>query len=701
MSELPILVVHGAFVWKAALVVFTVGVPLLLWNRSARRVRRNASDERARLEPAVDSVDRFVADQPMAIVGRLTAKKVLPENIAAVSHRYHGTEISMIQGAGLAIELDEHTVGIDGPVTVVAGSDHRTYFSLRTRLRYEVHGIHSGDRVVARGRLHASADGSAGSDYRVAKTRWTLATDDGPVELATRETVRVAPPSIGRHVFRAVLGAMIFLFVFGLGGTLAQFSDYHALAAATPFHRARALERLSVGTLPMTEAKLARQLAVLALREDCGGTVEALFMARRYQRAIEVSRACAQPHNPEVAAAAAAWLVDYGLSSELYARAGTVGREAAIAHVLAGRWDRAEHTFTRWADEVDVFDDDVDVEAARHKHVAGLRCLAKGAAARAQRPQALAQLRALAETGGERCVLMLADMLPRAQRLQYLVDHPRPENSRGVGRVRQGLAERGHFAWTTSILPRFSAGRGSGRFDLVALPIYERIVARASHLGEHDRSRDLAAISLRAADYAGAALDTNRALALAQAYGAASDKTVRAQAHAIVAAAAFRQTDYVAARAAAIEAGYYGELTRALIALNQNRDVTLLREQTTMFREWIPSIERALAGDTSRLERHLHGDWLDAHGFSHALAVLGQLLPPAKHERYADMLAHRGDSLHRTGVGFMFMRDSIDELAARNLDAPELAALYRGRLTRRYQLVRNPSLGAFLALIPE
>ena len=694
MDQLPILVVHGGLIWKVALAAFVVGMPLFLWRRTIRRARCHARRARARLGPEVDSIERFVADQPIAIVGRLAAHEALPDsNVAAVSQRQYGAELSASQGTGLAIEVEGTTVPIEGAVTVVAGSHHRWHLSLHARSQYQTHEMRRGDKVLARGRLRASADVNEGSDYRTSKTSWTLMANGAHVELATLETVRSAAAPPGWQVYRAVFGALIFVLVFGLGGKWAQSSDHYSLAAATPFHRDWALRRLSEPATPMTKAKLERQLAVLALRDDCGAKVEALFEARRYTRAIEASRACAKPHRQETAAVAAAWLVDYELSSDLYAGAGTIGRDAAMVHILAGRWDRAETTFTRWAAHLRIEDEDKEVEGTLRESVAGLRCLAQGAAVRAGRPQALEQLRALAKHGGEVCTLTVAELLPRAERRQYLADHPGPEYG---DQVRRQLEERYVDGWPAIIVPRFSAGNSFATFDVPTLPMTERIL----HADVDDGSVSSPAISLRAAQAAGAALDNERALRLAYAHVDASEAAVRARAYGILAAIRYRQRDLAAAHDVASETGYSGALTRALIAMHRDGDTSLFREETTTYRDWGASFDDAVTGDTGRLERHLQDEFTDGSRFSHALALFGQLLPSEHHERYAEMLAHRGDSAYKTGVGFMFLRDSTDELAASNLDAPELAALYRERLARRYQVLRNPTHGAFLALIP-
>ena len=696
MDQLPFLVVHGGLVWKVALAAFVVGMPLLLWSRTVRRARCHARRARTRAGAVVDSIDRFVTEQPIAIAGRLMAQEALPDsNVAAVSQRQYGAELSASQGTGLAIEVEGQTVPIEGPVSIVAGSHHRLHLSFHAGSQHETHEMRCGDNVLACGRLRASADVSAGGNYRTSNTSWTLVANGSCVELATLETVRSAAPPPRWQISRAVLGALTFVLMFGLGGKWAQSSDHYNLAAATPFHREWALERLSEPATPMTKAKLERQLAVLALRDDCGAKVEALFETRRYARAIEASRACDQPHRRETAAVAAAWLVDYELSSDLYAGAGTIGRDAAVVHILAGRWDRAETTFTQWAAQVHIGDEDQEVEWARREHVAGLRCLAKGAAVRAQRPQALAQLRALAHNSGEMCTLTVAELLPRAERLRYLADHPGPEEY-AIG-IRRRLEEKPVVRyWPAIIVPRFSAGNSFATFDVPRLPMTERLLDAEVA----DGSVASAGLSLRAAAAAGAALDTERALRLAYAHVDAADATIRSYARGILAEIRYRQRDFAAAHDAASETGYSGALTRALIALHRDRDATLFRDETTTYRDWGASLDDALAGDISGLERHLRYEWTDGSRFSHALALFGQLLPATQRERYVEMLAHRGDSSYKTGVGFMFLRDSSDELAASNLDAPELAALYRKRLARRYQVLRNPTHGAFLALIP-
>ena len=726
MDQLSFLVVHGGLLWKVALCAIAFGTPLVLWALERLRSRQYAQREQLRLGSPADSVASFVPAQVVSVKGRLRAHGAVSElapNAAAATRYQRYVELQSEHAGGLQLDVQGQTVAIAGPVSVRVGSRYWPYRSFYSGLRQHTNALYSGDWVVARGRAQPRAAAMTTEGYRTTSSAWTLEPDGGSVALVGAGVPQTAAPTLGWHVSRGLIGGVVFLVALVVAGKLAYSFGSYTLAAATPLHRDAALKKLTPNDhhVLMTDREAERVGALLVLRGHCDSAVGLLNRTRRYRQAIEWAADCDHGWARDQAAEAAAQLVDYELSSDLYAANDSHHEQAVLVHIVARRWDRAHEALARMAAEYEATeaytrareygtysaDQDRTLRQSAQEYDAGLDCLVQGVAVRAGDPEALERLRKLVPSGGEMCTLVFAELLPRTERLAYLARHPQPDNSvySSFGTVRDVLAENSE---SRSEMDRSIVPDPMRPADVLALPLAERSMATldASDTSLEARWRR-ARVALRVAGAAAIAHQWERAVALLESSMAEftykSPYTDRHQA--ALAMVRFRRGDIAGARAVSEQVESMVPTVTMLIALH-DRNLSAFEPRSELawrYDEWLTAIKRALAGDTAGLRgRVLEGAPerapYDISRFAHAAALFGPLLPQEDQRHLAEQLAHRSNIVFARPDS-MFATDSLIEFAAHRLGATELAAVYRDRLARRYEVLRNPAHGAFLMLV--
>ena len=724
MDQLPFLVVHGGLMWKVALCVTVFGTPLAIWVLDCRKSRRHAQREHVRLGCPTDSVDSFAPTQVVTVKGRLIADGSVSElasEAAAVTRYQRYVEIQSEQAGSLQLDVQGETVAIAGPVSVRVGSRHWPHRSFYAGLRQHTNALYSGDLIVARGRAQPKAAAAAATTdgYRTATSAWTLEPDGESVVLAGAGVPRTVAPTFGWHMSRGLIGGALFLIALVSVGKFAYSTHGYTLAAASPLHRDAALEKLTPDFYidsPMTQREIERVGALLVLRNRCESAVDLLYGTRRYRQVIEWAADCDDDSARDQAAEAAAQLVDYELSSDLYVANQSHHEQAVLVHIVAGRWDRAHGAVARMASEYEATEAyqrareygdysaerDLKLRHSAHEYDVGLDCLVHGLAVRAGDSEGLARLRDLASKGGEMCTLVLAELLPRKERLEYLQRHPRDDNaSFSLVTVRGVLAESSEArdGMDRSIIPDTLHPP-----DVLALPSIERSLAA---LDARDTSLEArvkrANVALSAAGAAALAHQWKRAIALLESsmaeFGYKSPYTDRHQA--ALAAVRFRQGDIAQARGASETVAPLGSTVRMLIALH-DRDLSALEPRTELgwrYGDWRTDIKRALGGDTAGLKSRVfeHAGY-SVSRFARKAALFGPLLPRRDQRHLVGLLAHRSEIAYAQ-PDRMFAIDSLIEFAADRLGATELANVYRDRLARRYEVLRNPDHGTFLMLV--
>lgn len=218
-----------------------------------------------------------------------------------------------------------------------------------------------------------------------------------------------------------------------------------ALAAATPFHRAAAIDLLGAALAQSQQrgrAIVETRVLAASLNQHCARAAEVLWQHRQPERAIATAERCitdAGPHagdideQSEIDAArhiaGLAWmdLGDYARASAAFAGIQGFARdpawntrryagelsEHAVAHVLAGAWNEASDTLRRLAERSD----------ATTEHVAAYACLAEAAAARAGANDSREVLVSLARSfRSPACALLVADLDQGQARRTWLHD---------------------------------------------------------------------------------------------------------------------------------------------------------------------------------------------------------------------------------------------------------------------------------------
>jgi len=412
MDHLPFLVVHGAVVWCAALVLLVGGPLFRVWwlPRRAARARRRRTLEQwgPSASPAVE-----LDGQTITLTGRLAADGSCGRfddgrDAAAVSAELSPDTAISDRAARLWLEVgrDRVRVELEGDVPIATGSREtwpdRPFeeLSLPVQARVLGHGVaphlrqgrpgfrslRAGDAVVARGVLVVVGT-AAETDYREPAHRFVLRS----AALASDVPPRVRGLARSHLVLPTLAGGALFLCLFGAGGAALDRCSKHAdggggsgsleevlrgqgaavLMAATPFHRASALERLGRLVESRGAPSLEVREAIVALsdlRGDCAGAIEALMRHRQFRRALERGDSC-DDRRGRLLAARAAFLAgelevasnylagdrdedevdDSEMALRVHLLAGNGARAARVARQLALRHRTSELGHTRQA----------------------------------------------------------------------------------------------------------------------------------------------------------------------------------------------------------------------------------------------------------------------------------------------------------------------------------------------------------------
>jgi tetratricopeptide (TPR) repeat protein len=250
-----------------------------------------------------------------------------------------------------------------------------------------------------------------------------------------------------------------------------------ALAAATPFHRAAAIDLLAEALAHSQQrgrAIVETRVAAASLNQRCAAAADVLWQHRQPERAIAVAERCVAEARLNLAAgddateadaarhiAGLAWmdLGDYQRASAAFAGIQGLARdpawhsrryagelsEHAVAHVLAGAWTEAAGTLRRLAERSDATTD----------HVAAHACLAEAAAVRAGVAGSRDVLVSLTRSfRSQACALLVADLAQGEERRAWLRDP-------GIAWGALGVDSRGkQMLYLRELLLRESPGNG-------------------------------------------------------------------------------------------------------------------------------------------------------------------------------------------------------------------------------------------------
>jgi tetratricopeptide (TPR) repeat protein len=265
------------------------------------------------------------------------------------------------------------------------------------------------------------------------------------------------------------------------------------LAAATPFHRAAAIDLLAEALAHSQQrgrAIVEARVAAASLNQHCAAAADVLWQHRQPERAIAVAERCVAEARLNAAGddateadaarhiAGLAWmdLGSYERASAAFAGIQGFGRdrlwhtrryagelsEHAVAHVLAGAWSEAAVTLRRLAERSDTTTD----------HVAAYACLAEAASVRAGVPGSRDMLVSLTRSfRSQACALLVADLAQGEERRAWLRDP-------GIAWAALGVDSRGkQMLYLRELLLRESIGPGDGDAAVVGSADTLRLLA--------------------------------------------------------------------------------------------------------------------------------------------------------------------------------------------------------------------------------
>lgn len=496
MDHLPFLVAYGGWVWKVAALAF-MACAYAAWV-ALRRWRSRARGRAVLLQigtPAQE-LGGVLDGSVMVIEGTLRGdgecERYVDGRAAAAASFWWGRHVPFgpsTEGAlhrrapGLRIDTEHGPVELRGGVMVLVGSTELARSSggqldaARARLcqdagcesapavwsdRPSHRWVSDGDRVVARGVLQRTAGSSAPADYRGDAGSLALWPDGnaGAVALAFARAPKLAAPTLRQRVGAVIGGAVLFMIGSYLLGSCAvkqsKDDDYRmaprggpfhlpsvdwlTVAAATPFHRADALdqiaEHISWRDTPEQD-RLDAALAIDELRGDCLHAALLLEQHSQYREALTRNASCRSP-DWSLQARAHAALAEFGPASDAlekmreHQQNDRTGRSAIAIHLLARRWSRAA--------------DDARAEAAFWRDEGkGPRseiwmCLALAFDAKAGKPEALGEMRTRREPGArEACPVLRAELTRQPDDLEALDALSIPDDKIGDDYVRDNL----------------------------------------------------------------------------------------------------------------------------------------------------------------------------------------------------------------------------------------------------------------------
>lgn len=482
MEELPFLVVYGAWLWKGVAVLFVAGAAWL-WSLLRRRtLRRRAAAARAMLGAPAQELAGASDGSILVVEGILRGDGLCERYVdgkpaAAASFRWGRDWLSGSSTIGsldrraqeLWLDTAEGPIELRGNITVLAGSteDCRRSGSqpraTRQRLCADAgcasppitwydepshRWLAAGDRIRARGRVRRSA-GRTGAGYRGDAGAWSLEADAGDqaVPLLFTGAPSLRRPLLRQWVWPLVSGlALFFAGAYVLGACALHESkaesynmvpqgrpfslpavDRLTLAAATPFHRSRALERIESELAYRRTAEQRRldaELAIDELRHECGHAVWLLVEHGQYRAALERSRGCPQSSFRERTTAHAS-LAEFAAASDTLAKqaehkpATYVSGDDVAIHILAKRWSRAAAAARKRADEWRSSPSPAPV------HARVWSCLALALDVKAGKRDALSEMRARNQPGAhEACTILVADLTGTDDAIRRMTELP-------------------------------------------------------------------------------------------------------------------------------------------------------------------------------------------------------------------------------------------------------------------------------------
>lgn len=412
MDHLPWIVVHGAIVWKVALgVTVTAGVAISLSLRSVR-VRLRGRRIVESLPPPLTSADNLTGGTEVCIEGRLNAGDLCldfaePGEVAActaefapLSARYgfaaQPRALVSQRASTLTLDLAGVPIELDGGAVVDVGSGEWWPASAlrtlprhtRTRLRNHketgavynsasrrprFRSVTNGDRVRIMGTLTTRA-GAEHRDYRNAAAQWRMSGNrENPLRIVFVGKAHGRPRPKRQFVLLAAAVAAGFLALSAVVGSCAigaaddretrkesnvwseDWLDAWSIAAATPFHRDEALEKIedSLRHAPRrTRSRTNSLTTIMRMRGRCMAAAYLVAERGRPKHAIDEAMRCDESYQRE-SFIASMWmrLGNYDRASEIFERLSRVyvvedesdhhDTHVQVAHLLAGRYELA------------------------------------------------------------------------------------------------------------------------------------------------------------------------------------------------------------------------------------------------------------------------------------------------------------------------------------------------------------------------
>ena len=276
MSDPSFWVSHGALVWQSVLGAALGAGALAAWKVAPRAMRARARRVREELgagqhEPLAKDAGALVtiAGTLVAITEeapRRAAVTVVPRGHEAAEEPTPKAKSAVVRGARLAVEAGGQRVAIDGDVQVLVGTEETEgcigrgpgqpmLWDFAGELgalpaAFAVRALAPGDRVIARGVLRH--DPPADGRYREGAGTYALTPiDEEGGARCVRLVAAAAPRPLGRTraktALRALVGPLAALGVLTAVGEATvrmPWKGAWAVASATPFRRADALEKL-------------------------------------------------------------------------------------------------------------------------------------------------------------------------------------------------------------------------------------------------------------------------------------------------------------------------------------------------------------------------------------------------------------------------------------------------------------------------
>ena len=429
-EALPFLVVHGAWLWKAVIVVSAIAGAFAWQALRHWRARRAAR--------------RLVATAPATVTTMREGEVVLRGTLRLHVKEKLGTEHLLRRGNPgpehiadrdevISIEQGDESVVLGGPVVVVSGTSAR---SSRRRVRWSiVNTLRDGDQVEAHG-VGSLVAHPGGSDYRTNASSWELHGD--PIRLyAVKPRALASPVGPLRAVVTLAAVAFAIWTSFQIAGSALEEEikewrlppdgvgelDVLPLAAALPSTRSGALERYaSELQRPSGPARVRRLMALADVMGRCNLPNRALVERQRWPALLDRGRRCGDTDAMLEA------LVSMGRFEEA-AEVAAVARSPwpflqGVSMIATGRWKeaatQAEAMASRWAEERG---DDAETQRIKWHARMHFTCLAElfrwrgGDAGAAERLRNLASGAAASE-----CRVIATELLPGDERFRALIE---------------------------------------------------------------------------------------------------------------------------------------------------------------------------------------------------------------------------------------------------------------------------------------